>query len=129
MRQVIAVILFGIFPFLTGCVTNIPHPTSMNFDAQSMIYVGPVHAKTGQGFLFCAIPLNERYDLSTVLNSAVHEVGADAAINVLAETESGVVGIDSLHLGIYCWNETRISGVAVRFKPSVKLGLSGEMPQ
>ena len=94
--------LVALFPLVAvflcgGCSHNIPYPTSMNFDAQSMEYVGQVYAESGQGYMLCTIPLGDGPDLTAALASAVKARGADAAINVLAESESGIF------LGIYCW--------------------------
>lgn len=110
-----------LIPFLAGgCAHNIPHPTNMNFDPQSMEYVGPVSAETNQGFVFCALPTaGEGQDLSKALAVALEKKGADAAINVLTESESGVF------LGLYCWQTIRISGTAIKFKPSAKLIQAG----
>ena len=95
-----------------GCVNYTPLPTSMNFDPQSMEYVGRVYAETSTGYILCFIPTSESSELSAALAVAVKAKGADAAINVLAEKESGAF------LGLYCWRTNRISGVAIKFKPS-----------
>ncbi|MFC1678915.1 hypothetical protein ACFL2T_01750 [Elusimicrobiota bacterium] len=96
----------------------------MNFDSNSMEYVGPVQVETKQGFVFCAIPTSWRpAALLTTLDEKAEALGADAVINVLAETEAGHF------LGFYCWREVRLSGVAIRFKSSAKPPPSGLLPQ
>lgn len=113
--QRIALCLIALVALLgAACVHHVPHISSMNFDANSMEYVGPVQAEGRQIHFLCAIPTAFREPLPYALDAKAKSMGADAVINVIAETESGAL------LGVFCWQEIRLTGVAVRFKPSAR---------
>lgn len=117
MKKIISIVTIAIPFLLTGCISlSTPHPTSMNFDPNSMEVLGTVEgeSKTRLYLLLIPVQVNQNYSSGEAIENAISKVGGDALINAVFDVEW------TSFLGIIVERVIRVNGTAIRFKPHVR---------